>query len=150
VSFDLAVSGDADGVCVPFFSDASAFATVYSGGSPLGCKGMAGTFFVGIQEYGADSVQFGKLPNTLVKETGISGLANTANAVRVTIKLTPSGGSTTLVEVLAQIGSATPNGVASQTMTGTLPTGGTLVGMTAATGGLSAEHKVRRIVISGS
>ena len=149
VSFDLSVSGDADGICVPFFNNPNDFSSVYSGGSPLGCKGMTGTFFVGIQEYLKDTVQFGRLPNSIENELKpVSGLAN-AGTVRVTIILTPQNGST-FIDVQAQVGNASPSRYASQTMTGTLPSSGTLVGITGATGGVSAEHKVRNIVISGS
>ncbi|NBT96080.1 MAG: hypothetical protein EBT47_14035 [Chloroflexi bacterium] len=107
VSFDLEVNGSADGMCVPFFSSASAFLTGDAGGS-LGCQGMAGTFFVGIEEYGTDTIRIGTPSNGLYSET------------------------------------------ASRTMSGTLPSAGTLVGFTAGTGGEVAEHKIRNIVISGS
>ena len=148
VSFDLEVNGSADGVCVPFFSSASAFLTGDAGGS-LGCQGMAGTFFVGIEEYGTDTIRIGTPSNGLYSETTVSGLANTSNDIRITIILTPSGGST-LIDVRAQVGSANPVQMASRTMSGTLPSAGTLVGFTAGTGGETAEHKIRNIVISGS
>ncbi|GDX68986.1 hypothetical protein LBMAG38_00770 [Chloroflexota bacterium] len=148
VSFDLEVNGSADGICVPFFSSASAFLTGDAGGS-LGCQGMAGTFFVGIEEYGTDTVRIGTPSNGLYSETTVYGLANTSNDIRITIILTPSGGST-LIDVRAQVGSANPVQMASRTMSGTLPSAGTLVGFTAGTGGETAEHKIRNIVISGS
>ena len=148
VSFDLEVNGGADGMCVPFFSSASAFLTGDAGGS-LGCQGMAGTFFVGIQEYGTDTIRIGTPSNGLYSETTVSGLANTSNDIRINIILTPSGGST-LIDVRAQVGSANPVQMASRTMSGTLPSGGILVGFTGATGGVTAEHKIRNIVISGS
>jgi hypothetical protein len=69
--------------------------------------------------------------------------------VRVTIILTPTGGST-VVDVRAQIGSTGPQSVATTTLSGTLPTAGTLVAITGATGGSTAQHMVRNIVISGS
>ena len=148
VSFDLEVNGSADGICVPFFSSASAFLTGGAGGS-LGCQGMAGTFFVGIEEYGTDTIRIGTPSNGLYSETTVSGLANTSNDIRITIILTPSG-SSTLIDVRAQVGSADPVQKASRTMSGTLPSAGTLVGFTAGTGGEVAEHKIRNIVISGS
>ena len=148
VSFDLEVNGSADGICVPFFSSASAFLTGDAGGS-LGCQGMAGTFFVGIEEYGTDTVRIGTPSNGLYSETTVYGLANTSNDIRITIILTPSG-SSTLIDVRAQVGSANPVQMASRTMSGTLPSAGTLVGFTAGTGGETAEHKIRNIVISGS
>ena len=148
VSFDLDVSGSADGMCVPFFSSASAFLTGDAGGS-LGCQGMAGTFFVGIEEYGTDTIRIGTPSNGLYSETTVSGLANTSNDIRITIILTPSGGST-LIDVRAQVGSANPVQMASRTMSGTLPSAGTLVGFTAGTGGETAVHRIRNIVISGS
>ena len=148
VSFDLEVNGNADGICVPFFSSASAFLTGDAGGS-LGCQGMAGTFFVGIEEYGTDTVRIGTPSNGLYSETTVYGLANTSNDIRITIILTPSG-SSTLIDVRAQVGSANPVQMASRTMSGTLPSAGTLVGFTAGTGGETAEHKIRNIVISGS
>ncbi|MEN9616954.1 MAG: hypothetical protein RL022_2376, partial [Chloroflexota bacterium] len=148
VSFDLEVNGSADGMCVPFFSSASAFLTGDAGGS-LGCQGMAGTFFVGIEEYGTDTIRIGTPSNGLYSETTVSGLANTSNDIRITIILTPSGGST-LIDVRAQVGSAEPVQKASRTMSGTLPSAGILVGFTAGTGGEVAEHKIRNIVISGS
>jgi|GEM_PF-3185667 len=150
VSFDLEVNGSADGICVPFFSSASAFLTGDAGGS-LGCQGMAGTFFVGIEEYGTDTIRIGTPSNGLYSETEISEatLANTPNDIRITIILTPSGGST-FIDVRAQVGSANPVQMASRTMSGTLPSAGTLVGFTAGTGGEVAEHKIRNIVISGS
>lgn len=147
VSFDLEVNGSADGMCVPFFSSASAFLTGDAGGS-LGCQGMAGTFFVGIEEYGTDTVRIGTPTNGLYSETTVYGLANTSNDIRITIILTPSG-SSTLIDVRAQVGSANPVQMASRTMSGTLPSAGTLVGFTAGTGGETAEHKIRNIVISG-
>lgn len=148
VSFDLEVNGSADGMCVPFFSSASAFLTGDAGGS-LGCQGMAGTFFVGIEEYDTDTIRIGTPSNGLYSETTVSGLANTSNDIRITIILTPSGGST-LIDVRAQVGSAEPVQKASRTMSGTLPSAGILVGFTAGTGGEVAEHKIRNIVISGS
>ena len=148
VSFDLEVNGSADGMCVPFFSSASAFLTGDAGGS-LGCQGMAGTFFVGIEEYGTDTIRIGTPSNGLYSETTVSGLVNTSNSIRITIILTPSGGST-LTDVRAQVGSANPVQMASRTMSGTLPSAGILVGFTAGTGGETAEHKIRNIVISGS
>lgn len=148
VSFDLDVSGSADGMCVPFFSSASAFLTGDVGGS-LGCQGMAGTFFVGIEEYGTDTIRIGTPSNGLYSETTVSGLANTSNDIRITIIMTPSGGST-LIDVRAQVGSANPVQMASRTMSGTLPSAGTLVGFTAGTGGETAVHRIRNIVISGS
>jgi hypothetical protein len=150
VSFDLEVNGSADGICVPFFSSASAFLTGGVGGS-LGCQGMAGTFFVGIEEYGTDTIRIGTPSNGLYSETEISEatLANTPNDIRITIILTPSG-SSTFIDVRAQVGSANPVQMASQTPSGTLPSAGTLVGFTGATGGVTAEHKIRNIVISGS
>ncbi|NCV01235.1 MAG: hypothetical protein EBV53_08620, partial [Proteobacteria bacterium] len=100
VSFDLEVNGNADGICVPFFSSASAFLTGGVGGS-LGCQGMAGTFFVGIEEYGTDTIRiavpnnYAGMPNDYYDwEAPVSGLANTSNDIRITIILTPSGGST--------------------------------------------------------
>ena len=150
VSFDLEVNGSADGICVPFFSSASAFLTGGVGGS-LGCQGMAGTFFVGIEEYGTDTIRIGTPSNGLYSETEISEatLANTPNDIRITIILTPSG-SSTFIDVRAQVGSADPVQKASRTMSGTLPSAGILVGFTAGTGGEVAEHKIRNIVISGS
>ena len=148
VSFDLEVNGNADGICVPFFSSASAFLTGDAGGS-LGCQGMAGTFFVGIEEYGTNTIRIGTPSNGLYSETVVSGLANTSNDIRITIILTPSGGST-FIDVRAQVGSADPVQKASRTMSGTLPSAGILVGFTAGTGGETAEHKIRNIVISGS
>ena len=110
---------------------------------------MAGSYFVGIEEYGTDTIRIGA-PNAYDNwDKTVSGLANTANAVRVTIILTPQNGST-FIDVQAQVGSASPSRFASRTMTGTLPTAGTLVGITGATGGQTAEHKVRNIVISGT
>ena len=150
VSFDLEVNGSADGICVPFFSSASAFLTGDAGGS-LGCQGMAGTFFVGIEEYGTDTIRIGTPSNGLYSETEISEatLANTPNDIRITIILTPSG-SSTFIDVRAQVGSADPVQKASRTMSGTLPSAGILVGFTAGTGDEVAEHKIRNIVISGS
>jgi Bacterial lectin len=152
VSFDLEVNGSADGICVPFFSEPLAFLTGGAGGS-LGCQGMAGTFFVGIEEYIGDgsypTIRIGTPSNGLYSETTVSGLANTSNDIRITIILTPSG-SSTLIDVRAQVGSANPVQMASRTMSGTLPSGGILVGFTGATGGVTAEHKIRNIVISGS
>jgi hypothetical protein len=148
VSFDLEVNGGADGMCVPFFSSSSAFLSGGGGGS-LGCQGMAGSYFVGIEEYGTDTIRIG-VPNAYDDwEQVVSGLANTSNAVRVTIILTPQNGST-FIDVQAQVGTAPPLRYASRTMSGTLPAAGVLIGLTAATGGESAEHKVRNIVISGS
>jgi hypothetical protein len=148
VSFDLEVNGGADGMCVPFFSSPSAFLSGGGGGS-LGCQGMAGSYFVGIEEYGTDTIRIG-VPNAYDDwEQVVSGLANTSNAVRVTIILTPQNGST-FIDVQAQVGTAPPLRYASRTMSGTLPAAGVLIGLTAATGGESAEHKVRNIVISGS
>lgn len=148
VSFDLDVSGSADGMCVPIFSSASAFLTGGAGGS-LGCQGMAGTFFVGIEEYGDDTIRIGTPSDYLYSETAISTLANTSNDIRITIIMTPTGGST-LIDVRAQVGAANPVQVASRTMSGTLPSAGTLVGFTAGTGGETALHRIRNIVISGS
>ncbi|MSQ43624.1 MAG: hypothetical protein EXR45_05380, partial [Chloroflexi bacterium] len=91
VSFDLDVSGSADGMCVPIFSSASAFLTGGAGGS-LGCQGMAGTFFVGIEEYGDDTIRIGTPSDYLYSETAISTLANTSNDIRITIIMTPTGG----------------------------------------------------------
>ena len=117
---------------------------------------MAGTFFVGIEEYGTDTIRIA-VPNNYVGmpddyfdwDTPVSGLANTSNDIRITIILTPSGGST-FIDVRAQVGSANPVQMASRTMSGTLPSAGILVGFTAGTGGEVAEHKIRNIVISGS
>jgi hypothetical protein len=148
VSFDLKVNGGADGVCVPFFSNASAFLSGDGGGS-LGCIGMTGTYFVGIQEYGSDSIRIGVPTNYDQWQQSVVGLANNPDTVRVTVILTPINGST-FVDVQAQVGSTGPVRYASRTMAGTLPAGGTLVAITGATGGVSAEHKVRNIVISGS
>jgi hypothetical protein len=135
-------------MCVPFFSSPSAFLSGGGGGS-LGCQGMAGSYFVGIEEYGTDTIRIG-VPNAYDDwEQVVSGLANTSNAVRVTIILTPQNGST-FIDVQAQVGTAPPLRYASRTMSGTLPAAGVLIGLTAATGGESAEHKVRNIVISGS
>ena len=148
VSFDLGVRGSADGMCVPFFSSDSAFLTGGTGGS-LGCQGMAGTFFVGIEEYGTDTIRIGTPANGLYFETETPGFSPAWDDIRITITLTPSG-SSTLIDVRAQVGAGSPFLVASQTMSGTLPSTGTLVGFTAGTGGEFAEHKIRNIVISGS
>jgi hypothetical protein len=148
VSFDLEVNGSADGVCVPFFSEPSAFLTGDAGGS-LGCMGMTeGTIFVGISEY-HHAIEIGTQRNGVATSTPAFGFANTTSLVRFTIILTPTGGST-LIDVQAQIGSGAPQRVATATLTGTLPGAGTLVGITGATGGLSASHMVRNIVVSGS
>ncbi|MBU6289342.1 MAG: Ig-like domain repeat protein, partial [Chloroflexi bacterium] len=148
ISFDLEVNGSADGVCVPFFSEPSAFLTGDAGGY-LGCMGMTeGRYFVGISEYHG-AIEIGTPMNGSYISTPASGFANTTSLVRFTIILTPQNGST-FIDVQAQVGSASPSRFASRTMTGTLPTAGTLVGITGATGGQTAEHKVRNIVISGS
>ena len=149
VSFDLKVSGAADGVCVPFFSNAAAFLTGGNGGY-LGCMGMTeGTFFVGISEW-QNIIEIGTPVNGLYTSTAVSGLANTANLVRMTILAKPSGANTA-IEVWAQVGAgAAPVLKASRTMSGALPTAGTLVAITGATGGSAAQHMVQNIVISGS
>ena len=117
---------------------------------------MAGTFFVGIEEYGTETIRIA-VPNNYAGmpynyfdwDAPVSGLANTSNDIRITIILTPSG-SSTLIDVRAQVGSANPVQMASRPMSGTLPSAGTLVGFTGATGAVTAEHKIRNIVISGS
>lgn len=148
VSFDLVVDGNADGICVPFFTSPDAFLQSDPGGGPLGCIGMPGTYFVGIQEYGTDSVKIGTPTDRVFTETPIFGLSNDSTN-RVTISLAPTGGATT-VAVRAQYQSATPVVIATGSLAGTLPAAGTLVGLTGATGGESAIHKVRNIVVTGS